>query len=398
MTDSHTAEFPAHVLLASCSSGSRGGGEGYLVLLAGGLVRRGHRVSVLMNEHPRMDELAGRFPGIVEIHRVPFPNTYDRTGRNLTARFDLGTRRRLAAALRDLRPDIVHVNKQNLEDGPDLLLAARDSGIPSVADIHVTRSMVDLGAVGGRLRDRFARSVLRQADLPLIGTADRCGRELLEFVGRDGPPVHVVPNGVPAPPAADRDRLRAGWGVRDGEIVLGCVARLEPQKDPLFFVREVMPRLPGHVRLVWVGDGSLRPDVEAAVREHGLGDRVVLDGWRDDAPARLRGLDLFVLPSRFEGFPLSILEAMAAGVPVVANDVDGIREAVADGETGTLVTPGDAAAWVRSLSALAVDEGRRSRQGAAGRARWAARFSVDAMTAATVAVYRTIPGEAGAAA
>ncbi|MBI3076986.1 MAG: glycosyltransferase, partial [Deltaproteobacteria bacterium] len=137
--------------------------------------------------------------------------------------------------------------------------------------------------------------------------------------------------------------VRAELGVGPAAPLVGMIACLKPQKDPLAFVevaRRIAERLP-RARFVLAGDGRLRPAVEAAVARAGLGARLRLLGWRRDVPRLLRALDLFVLTSRWEGLPLTYLEAMATGVPIVGTAVDGAPEAVHHGEQGLLCRPGD---------------------------------------------------------
>jgi glycosyltransferase involved in cell wall biosynthesis len=165
------------------------------------------------------------------------------------------------------------------------------------------------------------------------------------------------------------------------------VGRLAAPKDPLTLVR-ALPALGGRpYSLAFVGGGRDQPRVEEELRAHGLTERVALLGDRDDVPALLAGADVFVLASRSEGAPLSILEAMAAGLPVVASDVGGVAELVADGETGVLVPAGEPDALARALARLLDDGALRERMGAAGRARAHARFDVAELRAAHLELY-----------
>src|SRR5579871_1863607 len=128
------------ILLASSSSGSRGGGELYLLYLGRALVQRGHTVLLWASNHPRMDELANSFSGIGEVVRSPYRNTYDLRGRSISSYLNLRAVGHLAREWKKARPDILHVNKQNLEDGLDLLHAARRARLPNICTIHLTQS------------------------------------------------------------------------------------------------------------------------------------------------------------------------------------------------------------------------------------------------------------------
>src|SRR5215471_6955491 len=128
------------VLLVSSGSGSRGGGEIFLNYLGKGLSDRGHEVVTWIPNHPRMDELAEKCTQFSSIVRASYRNTYDQPGRSLSACINWGLSRRIAREWQALRPDVIHINKQNLEDGLDLLRAAGRTTLPSVCTIHLTQS------------------------------------------------------------------------------------------------------------------------------------------------------------------------------------------------------------------------------------------------------------------
>jgi glycosyltransferase involved in cell wall biosynthesis len=382
---------PIRVLLVSSSSGSQGGGELYLDGLAGGLRSLGHEVESLLADHPRMDALAEKLGRWGRVHRVPYRNTYDRFLRSGGAVLARRSIARLARRFAALGPDVLHVNKQNVEDGLDLLQAASRSRLPCVATVHNTRGMAELGSWGGRLRDRIAAHVLASARCDYIAVAGAGARQILSYArgAIDPSRVHTVWNGIGEAPPADRAAVRAAWGCGDGDFVLGCVARLEAEKDPLFLV-SLLPCLPSHIHLAWVGDGRLREQFLAAAEGAGVRHRVHFDGWRADARQRMAGFDLFVMPSLYEGFPFAPLEAMAAGLPCVVSDVDGTREAIDDGVSGWLCPARDRGAWLGRLGGLIADPGLRARVGGEGRRRVAEHFSLAAMARRTAAVYERV--------
>lgn len=196
---------------------------------------------------------------------------------------------------------------------------------------------------------------------------------------RDGS-THVIYNGVETLPEP------AGSGERS-RVRIVSVGRLAPPKDFLTLVHAAAALDPEQAEVVVLGDGPDRPALEAEIRSLEIDDRVELAGEVTDVPTRLRDADVFVLSSRSEGLPISVLEAMAAGLPVVASDVGGLKELVEQGISGTLVPPGDAPALARALAELGDDRERRRREGAAGRRRVVARFSIDACRAAHSALY-----------
>lgn len=195
----------------------------------------------------------------------------------------------------------------------------------------------------------------------------------------------VVYNGVDISKFAARDdraAVREELGVPADAVLIGAVGRLTADKggqDVLIrAVGEVRKTCP-QVRLVMVGDGPLRPGLEQLTAQLGLGETVNFAGLRSDVPRLLGALDVFVLPSEREALPVAVLEAMAAGLPVVATRVGGLPEVVEDGETGFLVPPGDVAAMQAVLEKLAGDPALAARLGASGQAHVQAHFTVQQM-------------------
>jgi glycosyltransferase involved in cell wall biosynthesis len=196
-----------------------------------------------------------------------------------------------------------------------------------------------------------------------------------------------------AAPAAEREALRASLGFRPTDLVFVCVARFAPQKAHDVLLRALAAVPDERVRLLLVGDdpfGDGRRTAEALARELGLGERAVFAGIRRDVPALLAASDAFVMASLWEGLGLVFLEAMAAGLPVVATDVSAIPEVVVRGETGLLVPPGDAAALAGAILSMAAEPVWRESFGRAGRARVRERFGLDRMVEETLAVYEEV--------
>lgn len=155
--------------------------------------------------------------------------------------------------------------------------------------------------------------------------------------------------------------VRKELGISSASRVVGMVACFKPQKAPLDFIAlaaGVNKKFPG-TKFVLVGDGGLRKKIERRIRQLGLALDVVLTGWRADIPAILDGLDVLVLTSLWEGLPIVILEAMAAGVSIVATDTGGIREVVEDGRGGYLVKPHDIRGLQARVEELLADVNKR---------------------------------------
>jgi glycosyltransferase involved in cell wall biosynthesis len=205
--------------------------------------------------------------------------------------------------------------------------------------------------------------------------------------------VTVLYNGIDPgpPPAADgRAVVRAELGLPPSAVVVGTVARLDPVKDlgTLLDAVAQLRRSQPEARLVVVGDGAERTALEARAARPDLAGAVLFTGTRRDARRLLSAFDVYANTSIHEGVSLTILEAMAAGLPVVATTAGGNPEVVADGETGMLVPVRAPDAVASALSALAAARERAQRFGARGRARVEERFSMDRMVSEYVDVYR----------
>jgi glycosyltransferase involved in cell wall biosynthesis len=215
--------------------------------------------------------------------------------------------------------------------------------------------------------------------------------------------VRTLRNGIVVPErrpgGGDRDRLRTELGVGPGDRAIATVGRLDEPKKGLAVLLRAVARLARDMqgmdggpsfRLVMVGEGPARQALEALTRAHEIGHLVRFAGERRDVGDLLPAFDLFAQPSLWEGFGVTVLEAMAAGLPVVASRVGGIPEIVRDGETGLLVPAGDADALAAALLRLLEDPGLAALMGRAGRARLEEQFGIDRMVDETAALYREL--------
>jgi glycosyltransferase involved in cell wall biosynthesis len=217
-----------------------------------------------------------------------------------------------------------------------------------------------------RFVDAVRPTAFQAADIVVVQT-EHMKRTLKETFGREGV---VVPNAVDAEMfgGADGRAARRSLGIPEEEAVVAYVGSLEALKGVDVLV-EAMTRFDEAPLLTIVGDGSERENLERQVSAAGLGDRVRFHGWVDleAVPTHLAAADVLVLPTMSEGFPNVVLEAMAAGLPVVATNVLGIPEIVTDGENGILVPPRDPRALHEAMATLLADANLRERIGAANR-------------------------------
>lgn len=240
-----------------------------------------------------------------------------------------------------------------------------------------------------RLNHRFDRIVAPStAILGLLASTERVDPDKLV----------CIPNGVDtqrfAPlPQAGRTAVRAELGFASHDLLVGCVANLYPVKrhsDLVEAFAEVHSALP-ETRLLFIGDGPLRSELEGQIAHHGLGDVVRLLGDRDDIASLLPILDVFVLASSSEGLSNAILEAQACALPVIATRVGGNPELVGD-DCGRLVAPAQPAALAAAMLELLRDPALRSRLGAAARARLEPKHSLQGMVNSYLCLYRDMLG------
>jgi sugar transferase (PEP-CTERM/EpsH1 system associated) len=307
---------------------------------------------------------------------------------------DLGNYGRLWKLFRTLRPAIVHTRNLGTIDA---VFPAKLAGVPAI--VHGEHGWDVHDAAGTNTKYRW----LRRVCAPLIDRQIAVSRDLAAWLTRRVriPPERVIQvyNGV------DTDKFRPAHGGRTGlpagfadpdSFVVGTVGRMAEIKDPVNLARafrqlyEAAGSERRHLRLVMVGDGPLQEDVNRALAGSEARAVTWLPGRRDDIDEVLRGLDLFVLPSRNEGISNTILEAMATGLPVVATDVGGNPELVTAGSTGALVPAADASALAAALRGY-VDAPELARtNGAAGRERVLRDFSIDTMVSKYLAIYDSV--------
>jgi glycosyltransferase involved in cell wall biosynthesis len=286
----------------------------------------------------------------------------------------------IANLMRRLKPDLVHIHSSKA--GIVGRLGAQLVGIPSVFTAH---GWVFADGVSWKHKLVGVPSELafgRLAD-HIITVSEADHRLTLRYRITDPKRVTVVHNGIEDTP----HRIRSS--PRGGEVRLAMVARFAPPKDHEVLLRAVKD-LRGPWRLLLIGDGPLRAQAERQAADLGIADRVEFLGSRPDVPQLLAGSDVFVLASNKEGLPISILEGMRAGLPVVATDVGGIPETVRDGHNGFLVPRGDPEALQSALQRLITDGALRERFGQASRKRYEVDFTAQRMFDQTRAVYESV--------
>jgi len=293
---------------------------------------------------------------------------------------DVAAVRELRALARERKPDVAQINSSKA--GVLARLALARTGVRTVFTAHGWAFSGRAGAAGA-VYTTAERAVAPLSDaIVCVSNHDLQLAHERHIVPRGG--LQVIHNGIDAPSVLPPRRLPGD------RLVLGCTARLAPPKD-LITLLEALAR-PGCERwdLRVFGDGPDRAAIEARRGELGLGGRVTLLGNRDDVAAQLADCDAFALISDWEGLPYSILEAMAAGLPVLATAVGGVSDLVVRGVTGELVPPRDPTAAARVLAAWAAEPALLGELGAGAHARARSSFSREQMVGRYDALFASL--------
>lgn len=296
---------------------------------------------------------------------------------------------RIKRYLADTRPTIVHtfLLTASLYGRLSALLAGVPIVIGTEVNIYERK----------RRHHALAERLLMKGTDAVVASAGSVRDFYIDQVHADPARVEVIYNAVDwrqLEVTTAREAFRASLGIPAGVPLAGIIARLTEQKAHAVLL-DALARTPAlaPLHLMVVGDGDLRDALPAQARTLGIADRVHFLGARRDLGDLMAAMDLFVMPSYWEGLPLSMVLAMGAGLPVVATRVAGIPEVVQDGQTGLLVPPGDAAALGAALARLLSDPALGPRLGTAAREFVRPRFGVDGYLASVTALYDRLLAE-----
>jgi len=286
----------------------------------------------------------------------------------------------LRRVLRTVRPSVFHAHL-------NWPLACR-RGLAAAVLARVPAVVATVQLFGGpeRCPPSLVQQVISKGVDRFLAVSDWVAHGLWHVSKVPARKIRVVRNGIPLRAFEGRvdERLRAMLSGGSARSLILTPARLDEQKGHKYLLKAAA-MVPEAV-FVLAGDGPVRAELEEQARALGVADRVVFLGYREDIPALLAACDLFVLPSLFEGYPLSVMEAAAAQKPIVATAVGGTDEAIRHGETGLLVPPADPAALAKAIRTLLSEPALAARLAAAARAR-AAEFSAETMCKQTFEIY-----------
>ena len=376
----HAAEPPRPVrVLQLITSLERGGAENHLLALLGHADRSAFHFETAV--------LSGRGELLGELQALDVP--VHLLGAH--GRLDPFALRRLVGLLRAGQYDIVHSHLFRADIYAGLAVAQLGEARPLLVTTRHNDDRFFLNPFVGMVH--YALSA--RQDL-IIAISDHVARFTIARGVRDPRRVRRVYHGLEPPDtrewARDAERIRLELGVGADDFLVGNVGRLAPQKGQRVLV-EAMPLLLERVpraHVLIAGGGDLEELLRELADELGVAERVHVLGPRRDVPALMHALDVFAMPSIWEGFGIVLLEAMAAGKPVVASRVATIPEVVLDGETGLLVPAGDEVALAEALASFAESPDAARRMGEAGRARLQRYFSIDKMVGDTELLYREL--------
>ena len=338
-----------------------GGAQFTTLFTVANLDRVRFRPILITGEPGLLDDEARKLEG-VEFYQVPSLVRLIRPWRDLRAFVEL------TRLLKSLRPAIVHTHSSKagilgrwaawLAGVPIIIHTIHGYGITPAQPRWLQFLLIGLERLTGLITTRWI--LVSEADA-VKGLRWKLFRQGAFMVIRPGADTRVFQGS--RLPISDTGEFRAECGVGSEHLLVGTVAPLKPQKAPQDFVAvaaRVCARVPA-ARFVWVGDGELRPGVEAAIRRAGLEGRIRLAGWRRDIPDVMRAMDVFLLTSHWEGLPQVLLQARANCVPIVATRAGGSAEAFVEGKHGWLCDPGDIEALAAQVIRLLMDSAERER-------------------------------------
>lgn len=341
----------------------------------------------------REDPAEGSMLALGRLSSDPRPKIVPSLGRSVSPAHDLRAFVDVARIARAFRPDIVHTHLSKA--GFVGRLAGRLVGARVL--VHTFHGSVFHGYFAAPVARAYlwVERALAQVTTAIVAVTERQRRELIALRIAPAHKVVEIPLGLDLDPflhGPERRAARSVLGVPDAAPVVAFVGRLVPIKDVPTFLRAVALlrwRLPGLIALV-VGDGKLRAQLRVLATELGLDDSCRFLGWRADIESVYAAADVVALPSRNEGSPVSLIEALASARPVVATAVGGVPDLVRDHENGLLVPPADSATLAAALEELLKEPARRERYGQAGREMVRARFHLSRLVTDTERLYRTL--------
>jgi glycosyltransferase involved in cell wall biosynthesis len=376
------------IVLLADEWGGVGGTAGYVVMLGRELAHRGFGIVALCHPGPGTQHMREQLQASdVRVELLP-----ESHGPPVIRQL-----RGLVALVRLLRPHkrgVLALMMGYFTRGGAAILAARLAGMRAVVRADLTPPeppVTRTAAKWLRLKDLLT-------DRVVVGAVENI-HAFREETGRSPGKVSVIHTGIELGrfvPGSSRAAARAGLGYKPEDLVVGTVARLDDERkgirDFLQAAAFVSSEAPPKTRFLVVGDGVHRPAYEELAGDLGIKERTLFAGWRTDVPQFLDAMDVFVMPSTYEGGPTSVLEAMAMAKATVSTRVGMVPEVIEDGVTGLIVEPRDASGLAAALRRLIADDALRAALGARAREKALSSLSVERMTDDYLALFAALLG------
>jgi glycosyltransferase involved in cell wall biosynthesis len=356
---------PRYRVALFVNSIAMGGVEEHVRQIAVGLAERGLEVVLVCPESDEISPLAHACTAAgVQVERLTLSLHTGASGAFTRLL-------RLVRLLRAAKVDVLHLHLIGYTGGRWAVLAGKLARVPAlITTVHIAPSGPE------SLRVMLERRIINLMVDRFIAVSRVTQERQIRYLHQSAHKTVVIPNAVELSryrdvPKASREFILRKQGIPRDAAVIGCVARLSEGKG-LNYLIDAMPDIVARVpraHALLVGDGPSRADLERQASALGVRDRVHFAGYHQDIPAWLAAMDVFLLPSLSEALPLSILEAMAAGLPIVATAVGGIPEAVEDGLNGLLIPIMDARALSTAVVEVLSNAAHAKQMGLAGRAR-----------------------------
>lgn len=335
------------------------------------MINQGHEVGLVSAPEPRLIKES------LELGVKVFQNPY--FVRRLNFIKDVKAFYPVYKAMKQFKPDIIHAHSSKAG-----LIARFWSWVLNLKPIIFTAH----GWVFTEGRSFLNRWIFAQIEriaakvtTKIICVSEHDKRLALKFKVAPPEKLIVIHNGIDMNLFKDIEKKR----IYDDKLVVTFIGRLAPQKN-LFLLIDAAEDI-NNAEFWIVGDGELREKIRKYIHKKNLESKVILYGERYDIPNILSQSDIFVLPSSWEGLPLTIIEAMMAGLPVVASNVGGVSELIDDGVTGFLIPPGDSVKFAEAIKKLIADENLRKKMGEVGREKAMREFNLEKMLSKTMEVY-----------
>ena len=285
--------------------------------------------------------------------------------------------------------DLIHAHGTRANS--NTFYAAKKNGIPLVYTVHGWSFHPDQQPVVKLIRSLSERFLVKKADQTICVSQSNLREGKSKF---PMPRALVIVNGinqVKFNPDQEYKNVRAEFGIAGDEILVGYIARITAQKEPLNFLRAIA-KVPAteKIKFLIVGDGDLKVQMLQLAESLDLGQRVIFENFRDDIPAILHAIDIFCLPSLWEGLPIALLEAMAMRKAIIATAIDGTRDLVTHGKNGLLIPTSAPDAIAEAILKLASDHQLRELLGKEAGALIKAQFDIGTMTRKVEAVYQNL--------